>query len=107
MWNYQGSFKGGFLIMAVNLSEIKTQKRMVMSKLEGGLENLERATGRIGKIELREITMEDLKKLHKVKEVSDIYDLPYFTERYLGMLGYIIEFDYEKLYKKRRAEKGE
>ena len=105
MWDYQGSYEEGFLIMAVNLSEIRTQKRNVMMKLEGGLENLERATGRTGKVELREITGDDLKKLHKIKSVSDRYDFPYFEARYLGLMGYIIEFDYKKLYDKRRDER--
>lgn len=101
MWSLQGSIEDGFIVVPINLDKCSDfVKKGVMSKLNDHIDMFERATGRTGKVELREITNDDIKKLAKIKN----YDENYFIDRYLGLMAYIITFDYKKLFDKRKSD---
>jgi hypothetical protein len=94
----QGSIEEGFIVVPINLISIQTQqaKKSCMSKLEMGIDRFESAIDRTGQVELREITEDDIDRLTELQET----DKKYFSERYLGLMGYIIKFDYKKLFDK-------
>lgn len=96
MWGFQGSFKKGFLVCPFNVSNIRN-KKAVLAKLDGYSNRI--ASDIDGKVEFREVNATDITKL---TEVNTKGTKEYFEERYLGLKAYIIEFDYNKFYKKRR-----
>jgi hypothetical protein len=96
MWGFQGSFKKGFLVCPFNVSNIRN-KKAVLTKLDGYSHQL--ATAIDGKVEFREVNAADISKL---VEVNPKGTKEYFEERYLGLNAYIIEFDYDKVFAKRR-----
>jgi len=96
MWGFQGSFKKGFLVCPFNVSNIRN-KKAVLAKLDGYSHQL--ATAIDGKVEFREVNAADISKL---VEVNPKGTKEYFEERYLGLNAYIIEFDYDKVFAKRR-----
>lgn len=100
MWNYQGSFEEGFLVMALNFETAQPAqfKRVFQPRLETGLDTFERLIRGYGKVELRKITEDDLKKLVDLTPATRKVGLDYFSERYLGLMGYIIQFDYSKMF---------
>lgn len=103
MWGLQGSIEGGFIVVPVNLDNCSPfAKRTVTTKLNNNIDSFERASGRTGKVELRKITNDDIKNLVKFANDPD-YDEKYFSERYLGLMAYIITFDYKKLFDKRKS----
>ncbi len=95
IYNYQGSFERRFLIMPMNFEGSQPQqfKRYFQPKLEKGLNDFQRLIKDYGKVELRKIEEKDIDRL-----VSEKFDKNYFSERYLGLMGYIIEFDYDKMF---------
>jgi len=95
IYNYQGSFEGRFLVMPMNFEGSQPQqfKRSFQPKLEKGLNDFQRLIKDYGKVELRKIEEKDIDRL-----VSEKVDKKYFSERYLGLMGYIIEFDYDKMF---------
>jgi len=100
MYNFTGGqYVDGFLILPMNLTKIsKASVKSNMPRLEDGIDLIERATGRNGKVELREINKDDLEKTSKLSG----RDIKYLEDRYLGLLGYVITYDYKELYDKRK-----
>jgi len=97
MWNYQGSYEDGYLVMPINFEGSRFTKSY-QEKLDSGLSDLSHLVRSYGKVELRKITEADIDKLFNIKEERRNVDKNYFTERYLGLMAYIIEFDYEKMF---------
>ncbi len=98
MWGSQGSLEKGFLVCPFNLESIRN-KRATRANLDGYSDRLAKAIG--GKVEFREVSAADidrLAELHRGKATRE-----YFEERYLGLIAYIMEFDYEKLFADRLA----
>ena len=88
-----GKYKNGFLIIPVNTSGIRKQV------VNQNIPRLQKAADKIvnyyfygAKAEFREITKEDLKRLNDSKE-QNLVDL---EDKFLGLMGIIIEFDYDK-----------
>lgn len=98
MWGLQGSTKDGFVICAFNIDNVRNKKSALVN-IDGYSEGLRNTTD--GKVEFRDINEADIAKLAKLKHNSGA-TLDYFNDRYLGLKAYIIEFDYNKFYKKRR-----
>ena len=101
MWSLQGSIEDGFIVVPINLGKCSDfVKKGVVSKLNNHIYYFEKAIDGTGEIELREITNDDTKKLAKIKN----YNENYFIDRYLGLMAYIITFDYKKLFDKRKSD---
>lgn len=97
--DFQGSFEDGYLIQPINTSKLsKVVIKNNLPKLED-LMNHDLSFKWITKKELRLITEDDLKKVIEFKKKrypdSNYYTLPQLKERYEGIYGVIINFNYE------------
>ena len=108
-WSYgfQGSISAGFVILSVNTSKLsKVVVKNNLPKVESFLSDL--SFKYITKKEFRIITEKDLKELlaayKKVHPDSDYYTLEQLKERYEGLYGFIIKFDYNRWFNDKMKE---
>lgn len=106
-YGFRGSLVGGFVILPINTSKLsKVVIKNNLPKVESFLSNL--AFSYITKKEFRIITEDDLKELlvtyKKVHPDSDYYTLDGLKERYEGLYGFIVKFDYNRWFKDKMKE---
>jgi hypothetical protein len=97
VWGYLGSEEEGLIIIPINTEGIRKQVlNQNMSRIESIVNRGSRFIGELNSCELREITKDDLERLVKINKDYNKRGLEYFTDRYLGLQGVIIDFDYDK-----------
>lgn len=98
-YGFKGAINGGFVILPINTSKLsKVVVKNNLPKVDSFLSDF--SFKYITKKEFRIITESDLKELlisHKnVHPNSDYYTLDKLKERYEGLYGFIIKFDYKR-----------
>lgn len=106
-YGFRGSLVGGFVILPINTSKLsKVVIKNNLPKVESFLSNL--AFSYITKKEFRIITENDLKEVlaayKKAYPDSDYYTLDGLKERYEGLYGFIVKFDYNRWFKDKMKE---
>jgi hypothetical protein len=106
-YGFKGAIAGGFVILPINTSKLsKVVVKNNLPKVESFLSGL--AFSYITKKEFRIITENDLKELlsayKKVHPDSDYYTLDGLKERYEGLYGFIIKFDYNRWFNDKMKE---
>lgn len=106
-YGFKGAINGGFVILPINTLKLsKVVVKNNLPKVESFLSNL--AFSYITKKEFRIITENDLKELltayKKAYPDSDYYTLDGLKERYEGLYGFIIKFDYDSWFNKLMKE---
>ena len=106
-YGFRGSLVGGFVILPINTSKLsKVVIKNNLPKVESFLSNL--AFSYITKKEFRIITENDLKEVlaayKKAYPDSDYYTLDGLKERYEGLYGFIIKFDYNRWFNDKMKE---
>jgi len=95
VWGYLGREEQGFLIIPINTEGIRKQVlNKNISRIEYMVNSTHHYLSELHSCELREITKDDLERLMKINKGYDKKGLEYFTDRYLGLQGVIIDFDY-------------
>ena len=106
-YGFKGAIAGGFVILPINTSKLsKVVVKNNLPKVESFLSNL--AFSYITKKEFRIITENDLKEVlaayKKAYPDSDYYTLDGLKERYEGLYGFIIKFDYNRWFNDKMKE---
>jgi len=106
-YGFRGSLAGGFLILPINTSKLsKVVVKNNLPKVESFLSDL--SFKYIKKKEFRIITENDLRELlatyKKVHPDSDFYSLEQLKERYEGLYGFIVKFDYNRWFNDKIKE---
>ena len=106
-YGFKGAISGGFVILPINTSKLsKVVVKNNLPKVESFLSDL--AFSYITKKEFRIITENDLKEVlsayKKAYPDSDYYTLDGLKDRYEGLYGFIIKFDYDSWFNKLMKE---
>jgi hypothetical protein len=98
MWSPQGSIEKGCLLVPVNTTSSlpKTVRMTIMPEVNDRcriFNNFLRGSGKAEVVTITEEVIDDL-----VKSVGGKVTKQYYVERYLGLTGIIMKFDYSKLF---------
>ncbi len=98
MWSPQGSIEKGCLLVPVNTTSSlpKTVRMTIMPEVNDRcriFNNFLRGSGKAEVVTITEEVIDDL-----VKSAGTYHNKEYYAERYLGLTGIIMKFDYSKLF---------